>query len=773
MSGCAHKSVYLRNRIHSPARGLVWRVHVVAVVLPLVLLSLPGCQPVGTYVVAQTRAGDVFLDGGKSRPFGPDAQFSDLSGPPPPENALVLPGTGQFLGRTREAKLANPESGDKTYTLNLVGSPVPEAAKAVLGDIFGVNYTIDPKIDAQITVQTSRPLNQAGIAELFQSALRTSGIAIVKSGNVYRIVTADQAAAGAQLTSRPGSSGSLIGSSTRLASLQYISPTEMKRILEPLSAFGGVVRIDEARNAVVLSGTEQEIASMEEVISVFDVDVMKGMSFALVPVGAVEPDAIVDDLNKIFASGREGPMTGMVQFIANKRLKSILVISKQPRYLAQAQQWVRRLDSRAVGTQKQLYTYMLRNRQVKEVIEVLNSVFSAETAVGDHAPRGDVAPQFRRATIDSAGSPPPAQPQITTSSGQGGSQSLIQQSFSAFGVSPRSGQGQSPSIAGTGDQSEPLPATTIPGTGAEPRIKIMSDASNNSLIIRATQADFRRVERFIASLDVVPNQVLIEATICEVTLTDNLRFGVRWFFTNKHGSTAFSSALDGAVSSVFPGFSWVYKAASTQVTLNALNDVADVNVLASPSLMVLDSRTAHLQIGDQVPITTQTATSVLTPGAPVVNSVTYKDTGIILAVTPRINEAGRVLLEIEQEVSTVSQTTSSNIDSPTFGRRRVKTTVLVNNGEAITLGGLIQDKKSTTATQIPVLGSIPIFGNAFKDKIDTIEKTELIILLTPRVVRDLNEAQQITEEYRRKVQAYAPRRHHPAQLGNDVIRILQ
>jgi general secretion pathway protein D len=734
------------------------------------LLSLPGCQPIGAYVVPTTIAGDTILDNGKSRPFGPYAQFPDPSGPAPPEQALVVTGTGQFVGRSKEVKLGNPDNSGKTYTLNLVGAPVAEAAKAVLGDIFGVNYTIDPKLDAQVTVQTSQPLNQAGISELFQSALRTSGIAVVKSGNVYRIVTADQAAAGSQLSSSAGPGDrSLIGSSTKVATLQYIAPTEMKRILEPLSAFGGVVRVDEARNAIVLSGTEQEIASMEEVISVFDVDVMKGMSFALVPVSAVEPDAIVDDLNKIFASGRDGPMNGMVQFIANKRLKSILVISKQPRYLAQAQQWVRRMDGRAVGTQKQLYTYMLRNRQVKEVIDVLNSVFAAEVGPSDQSPRGDVAPQLRRATMDSAG----AQPQITTSTGQGGSQTLIQQSFSAFGVGPRNGQGQPSSLAGP-PEGEPPPTAAIPGAGGEPRIKIMSDLANNSLIIRATQADFKRVERFIATLDVVPNQVLIEATICEVTLTDDLRFGVRWFFANKHGQSAFSSALDGAASSVFPGFSWVYKAASTQVTLNALNDVANVSVLASPSLMVLDSRTAHLQIGDQVPITTQTATSVLTPGAPIVNSVTYKDTGIILAVTPRINEAGRVMLEIEQEVSTVSPTTTSNIDSPTFGRRRVKTTVLVNNGEAITLGGLIQDKKSTTSTQVPVLGNIPIFGTAFKDKIDKVEKTELIILLTPRVVRDLNESQQITDEYRRKVQAYSPRKQHPVQqLGEDTIRVLQ
>lgn len=747
--------------------------------LALVLLAsfvspLLGCQTVETRAVAVAVQPEPFplAEDGKARPFGPYARLPDPSGAPPPEQATMLPGSGQFVGRSKGGKPATADADGKTYTLNLVGSSVSEASKAVLGDIFGVNYVVDPKLDAQVTVQTSQPLTKSGIAELFQTALRTNGIAVVKSGNVYRVVTADQAAAGSQSVSgRDGNDRPVIGSATKVATLQYIAPTEMKRILEPLSAFGGVVRVDEARNAVILSGTAEEIASMEETISIFDVDVMKGMSFAIVPVSAVEPDAIVDDLNKIFASGRDGPMTGMVQFIANKRLKSILVISKQPRYLTQAQQWVRRMDQRAVGTQKQLYTYMLRNRQVKEVIDVLNSVFSAEIG-GDQAARGDVAPALRRASLDSSGGQPSATPQITTSAAQGGSQTLIQQSFSAFGVNPRSSPGQ-PSALAT-DSAEQPPSAAIPGAGGEPRIKIMSDPANNSLIIRATQADFKRVERFIATLDVVPNQVLIEATICEVSLTDDLKFGVRWAFTKNQGTSTFSNALDGAVSSVFPGFSWVYKAASTQVTLNALNDVTNVNVLASPSLMVLDGRTAHLQIGDQVPITTQTAVSVLTPGAPVVNSVTYKDTGIILAVTPRINEAGRVMLEIEQEVSTVSPTTTSNIDSPTFGRRRVKTTVLVNNGEAVTLGGLIQDKKSTTATQVPVVGNIPIFGTAFRDKGDKLEKTELIILLTPRVVRDLNEAQLVTDEYRRKVHAYSPRRQHPInQLGDDVTRVLQ
>lgn len=783
-------SAIARVIAHSGAVGAVSRLLVLAVAMPLVSISLPGCA-LDAALVAAPAAGSTQPDDSKWRPFGRFAQLPDPAGPAASEPATVVPGTGSFVGQAQPR--ADRRGGDdQNYTINLVNSTVPEAAKAVLGDIFGVNYVVDPKIDARVTVQTSRPLNRAGIAELFDAALHANGIAIQQTGNVYRVVPADRAAMGSKLISgRASQSSPLVGNASKVVTLQFIAPAEMKRILDPLASIGGVVRVDDSRNVLVLSGNEQEIASMEEAISVFDVDVMRGMSFALVPVGAVEPDAIVDDLNKIFAQNRDGPMTGMVQFVANKRLKSILVISKQPRYLREAERWVRRLDARSVGTARQYYTYMLRNRQAKEVLEVMQSIFAADMANGDQPARGDVAPRFRRSTVDSAGaasaggsgSPTgaPAQPQFSTAPTPGGAQTLVAQSFNAFGVGPRSSQ---PGGSGNPDEgSTSTPAVGIAqGIDGEPRIKIVADIANNSLIIRATQSDYKRVERAIANLDVVPNQVLIEATIAEVGLTDELKFGVAWTLSNKGGSQAGvfqSTRMNTPVDTLTTllkgsGFSWLYKAGSTAATLNALQTITRVNVLASPALMVLDGRTAALQIGDQVPITTQTATSVITPGAPVVNSISYRDTGVILSVTPRVNEAGRVLLEIEQEVSSVQATTSSTIDSPTFTRRRVKTTVIVNDGEAVALGGLIQDNKNFNSNQVPVLGNIPLIGSVFKDKDDKITKTELLILLTPKVVRDRTESQMVTDEYRRKIDAFSPHRRPPdRQFEYDVRRTLQ
>jgi general secretion pathway protein D len=208
--------------------------------------------------------------------------------------------------------------------------------------------------------------------------------------------------------------------------------------------------------------------------------------------------------------------------------------------------------------------------------------------------------------------------------------------------------------------------------------------------------------------------------------------------------------------SVVPGFSYAWQAANVQATLNALNEVTHVNIVSAPSLMVVDNKTATLQIGDQVPIITQSANGVLTPGSPIVNSVTYRDTGVILSITPHINDNGRVLLDVQQEVSNVADTTSSKIDSPTIKQRKVKTIVMVNDNESLALGGIIQTQTSVGHTQIPILGDISFLGNAFKSKSDSASKTELIVLITPHIVRNPADARAITAEYRRNLNVYMP-----------------
>ena len=284
-------------------------------------------------------------------------------------------------------------------------------------------------------------------------------------------------------------------------------------------------------------------------------------------------------------------------------------------------------------------------------------------------------------------------------------------------------------------------------------IRIQADESNNSLLILATAEEFQLLQQVITLLDVTPNQVMLEATIAEVTLRDDLSYGLNWFLESGDFDLTFSAADTGAVASAFPGFSALFTGENGRAVLNAVASVTDVKVLSSPTLMVLDNRTATLQVGDQVPIVTQTAVSTNDPNAPIVNSVELRDTGVILKVTPRVNEGGRVMLDIEQEVSDVIETKTSGIDSPTIQQRKIKTSVAVDNGSTVALGGLIRDRVTEGGTKIPLLGDIPGLGELFRSTTTKNERTELVVLITPRVVGGAEDATRVTNELRDKMRA--------------------
>jgi general secretion pathway protein D len=653
----------------------------------------------------------------------------------PPERSAIVEGSGKFINDRPAKQQSEATPGSDGVKLNLVAVPVVEAAKIVLGDLLREKYVVDPTVKGEITLQTPIPVSPETAFDLFQAALATNGAAVVSSSGSYRIVPLDRAMAGAPITTGSTNASAMgpLGNTLRIISLKYVAGSEIQRVLEAMGSRGNA-RADDARQIITLSGSRQEIASMMETISLFDADVMKGMSFAMVPVRSAQPSAIAEELKTVFGSERDGAMSGMIRFLPNNRLRAILVISPNRQYISRAEQWVRKFDAQAEGSEKQFFTYSVQNRRAQDLVGVLQSMFSSETA---SAGARNVAPTFNEATISTQ--PPIGQP------GSGGMFPNL------VGASTANAQPM-PRPAPTGRQTRATTAVSIGADEAngEARFKIAADAAKNALLIEATPADYKRILRLINSLDVIPNQVLIEATIAEVTLNDDLKLGVRWFLQNKRHSqkVTLTDVASGAVDSVFPGFSYALTAANLALTLNTLNKITDVNVVSSPSLTVMDNSTATLQIGDQVPITTQSATSVLVGGG-IINSVSYRDTGVILSITPRINESGRVLLDIEQEVSTVASTTSSNIDSPTIRQRRIRTSVLVNDSESLALGGMIQESRSLARSQIPIVGDLPLLGNVFKNKENEIGKTELIILITPHVIRNFDEAAQVRDEFRR------------------------
>ncbi len=614
-------------------------------------------------------------------------------------------GTGQFVsGRAPMVVAETTAKGGEGYRLNLVNAPIAAAAKDILGDILNLNYTINPNVQGAVTLQTSEPVSRDTLIDVFETTLAANGMSIVRSAGVYRIVTASEALGNSPAVSVPSVTGKGPGIKIQVVQLQYISAEEMRNILAPISREGSILRVDSERNYIMIAGNNPDLSAMIEAVGVFDVDWMRGMSVAIHPLEATRAADIAKELETIFRT-QDGPGNKLIRFVPNERLNSVLVITSRPAYLARAESWIKKLDQLARTNETQLFVYEIQNRPADELAKVLQKVLT------DGGPgKGGLGSSD---SASNAVSPDLREVEISSDGGQvGGSEDT---SISAPGVS------------------------------------VVADMENNALLISASGREYARIQSILKQLDVLPTQVLLEAVIAEVSLNDELKFGVRWFFEKDHVSVGLSDLVSGFTGASFPGLAWSFAAAGIEATLNTLSSVTDVKVISSPSIMALNNQKAILQIGDQVPIVTQQSTATGSAGAPVINTVELKDTGIILTVTPRVNASGRVLLDIEQEASNVVRTTTSGIDSPTIQQRKVSTRVVVNDNEALVLGGLIQERNTNSRGQVPVLGEFPILGNLFKNKTDTISRTELLIFIRPRVVRNFEEARSVNEEFRRRL----------------------
>lgn len=785
--------------------------------LPYQQLSLPS--PVtpsasdGTGAASSKKASGVSLSGpGSSETreprtftgtavFGEAADAGNPSSNPNPKSV----GDGPIKG----SPIATGAITVDGTTLNIVGASVPEVAKTVLGDIMGVNYTVSDKIKANITLRTARPVDKSALLAIFEAVLREEGAAIVVRDGLYSIVPiTDAAAGGSPMISRNRLRQSP-GTNTTVVPLRYVAATEMERILKSAAPQASVLRVDNARNLLMISGNQQELSSMSEMINVFDVDWMRGMSFGIFPVETADPEAISQELENIFSSNKEGPTKGVVRFIPNRRLKSVLVITSQPEYLRKAETWMKRIDLASKATEKQVNVYHVQHRPAAELATLLQKIYltsgsgSGSTARSQSgisttsdlagsssqmgSPGGGLMAPFGSAggsgslasssATSSSGATAPATPVSQTEPPPAGSAASANRP--PEGSSPQGGESgpSSGSPDKAGGMNQQLPDDRQSG------ISVVADEPKNSLVITATAAEFRRIKQVLARIDVPANQILLEATIAEVTLNDNLKFGVRWFAQNGASKNiAFNSVLGTGANAIqnlpllaptpAAGFSYFISMSNLQVTLNALSALTDVNIVSSPSLMVQENKRATLQVGDEVPIVTQQATGVQVPGAPILNSVSSRSTGVLLGITPRLGADGRVVLDIEQEVSDAVPTTTSTIDSPTIQQRRVKTTVTVNDGETIVLAGMMQDRATRNRDQLPILGDIPLVGNVFKAKDDSIKRTELLISITPQVLRDPRQIDAVASEYRDRLNfSTRPQRSGPPDRREQLDRL--
>jgi general secretion pathway protein D len=606
-------------------------------------------------------------------------------------NVSKFYGTGRLLNTIAQTSDVD-EYGvdDNGVTLNFVEADVAKVAEAVLGVTLGYDYIIAPSIAEKITLRSNRPVPKEAVLAALEQAFALSGLALIEEREVYRIVSmADANRASSGFSVRTPNAPLRAGYGVHIVPLKFIAASQMEEVITPLLPSGTLLSIDQTRNLVFLGGTSGEVNAALEAIDLFDVNWLAAMTFALYTPEHASAEALVEELVTIFDHSGN-PMAGRIELMPLPRINAILSMTAEPELLKEVERWILRLDRRGDGEEQQIFVYNVQHGTAEDITASLISILSGGDDVQGSG-RGEVSQENSRPS--------------------GGAQEIH----------------IGPSSAG---------------------VRIAANTTNNAIMIYSGGREYQMILDAIRQIDIPVDQVLIEATIAEVTLNDELKYGVQWFFDNAQNTFTQSSNSAGSVASKFPGFSYTYFTTSAQVALNALESVTDVKVLSSPKLVTLNNRTGFLQVGDQVPVASQSAVSIVDANAPIVNAVQFRDTGVILEVTPRINSSGMVLLEVSQEVSDVIPTTTSGIDSPTIQQRKIKSTVTVDDGQTIALGGLIRETESRGKSGLPILSRVPFLGAAFGSQDYATRRTELLIFITPRVIRNTEDAKFATEYLR-------------------------
>jgi general secretion pathway protein D len=699
--------------------------------------------------------------------------------------AAVFEGTA--ITEVADARVDRAATGNG-YDLNFENTPVATVAKVVLGDILNTGYTIDPRVQGTVSLVSVRPVPKSDIVFVLENALRLSGIVLVRDSAGYRLTPLGDAVGTGRVDADAANPEPGYGVS--VVPLQYVGAQTVLKLMDSFATKPGSVRADSTRNLLLIQGTGAERRTAVETAMSFDVDWMRGQSIGIYPLSNSAPEPIISELEKIMDSGESGLSQSVVKFQPVSRLNAILVVSRKPALLHTAATWIRRLDH-ADTARNSVHVYRVKYGDARQIAKVLTEMFIGGSSGSLDNADSQLAPGSGSSSTSSA--------DRLSSNGNSSSASS--------GFAPRPGSGTTP--GGTPGFGQPQAASVSPsaaggaldargggggggGGNGQPLlqgVRITADLVNNSLLIYADQANYRIIESTLQQVDQPQLQVAIDATIAEVTLTNELSYGVQAFLQSKgfgfppdrgsilntqsaSGPTTAAAAAAAAstattttatttaaaagtvtsafINRAFPGFNFLLGSeAQPAAILDALHTFTSVKVLSNPSLVVINNQVATLQVGDSVPVSTGSAT-VLTTSNTVVNTIDYRNTGIILRVSPRINVNGNVRLDIEQEISNVSPTTAASL-TPTVSERKVKSSISVAAGQTVLLAGLIQEQQNGTRNGIPLLDEIPGLGDAFGHQDKTGTRTELIIFIRPQIIRDGNDAHHIAEELRSKL----------------------
>lgn len=690
---------------------------------------------------------------------------------------VIRRGSGTMINQSAAAApsptLGMASSGSATF--NFEGESVQAVVKAILGDMLGQNYVIAPGVQGTVTLATPNPVSPAQALNLLEMVLGWNNARMVFSGGRYNIVPADQALAGTVAPSTASPSAAR-GFEVRVVPLKYISASEMKKVLEPYARPNAIVGTDASRNVITLGGTRAELENYLRTVQIFDVDWLSGMSVGVFPIQSGKAEKVSADLEKVFGEQSKTPSAGMFRFMPLENANAVLVITPQPRYLDQIQQWLDRIDSAGGGVR--LFSYELKYIKAKDLADRLSEVFGGRGNGGNSGPSlvpGGVVNMLGNNSggadrDESLGSSSGATGGDIGGTSNGSSQSGTSGSF---GGSSGSGMLQLPPSTNQNG------SVTLEVEGD--KVGVSAVAETNTLLVRTSAQAWKSIRDVIEKLDVMPMQVHIEAQIAEVTLTGRLQYGVNWYFENAvttpsnadgSGGPNLPSAagrgiwgdVSGSVTS--NGVAWTFLGKNAAAIISALDQVTNLRLLQTPSVFVRNNAEATLNVGSRIPINSTSINTGLGSDSSF-SSVQYIDTGVILKVRPRVTKDGMVFLDIVQEVSTpgarpaactaaATTTVNSAACNVDINTRRVKTEAAVQNGDTIMLAGLIDDSTTDGSNGIPFLSKLPVVGALFGRKTQNSDRREVIVLITPSIVRNPQDARDLTDEYGSKFKSMRP-----------------
>ena len=662
----------------------------------------------------------------------PDTSSDEVSEPANGATENITLGSGVFVQAIGTSKSNGYASGEGV-TLNFEQADLKEFLRVVFETILRENYLIDPQVKGTVTVHTTRPVEKDAVLPIVETVLQQNDAALVRDEGILKIIPLADAEgeAGSPSVGRYPTSRAR-GYGVQVVPLMHVAAAEIEKILIPFVPAGAAMRVDAARNVLILSGPRYRLDEFLATVRTFDVDWLKGMSFAMFKLQYADAATLIGELESIMNDQGSSPLAGIVRLMPIERLNAVLAITHRPDHIADVQKLIEQFDSGLEGTSgRRLYVYELENGKAENIASVLQEIYGQQPddigSTGAFSSTDSAAGVFRSAAAVSR--PPPAP------GTQGIAGSYVQASAQA-----RPPAGDSGAAAG--------------GILAESQgdVTIIADQDNNSILVMASQQDYRSIEAAIRRLDIAPRQVLIEATIAEVSLSNTLTYGVRWFLQKSDYEIGYNAPVPSRAAGEGLAFAFFDETSDLKAFFDILATESSVKFLSTPQDMVLDNQTANIRVGDQIPVTTRSSQSTTNPDAPIVTEVQFRDTGTLLTVTPRISSGGQITLDISQEVSLPgTEPALGGGGNVSIAQRTINSSVIVQSGQTVVLGGLILENTNEGKSGIPVLMNIPLFGKLFSTTSEDEFRTELIVTVSPRVIENQRAMQQVTAELRSRM----------------------